>query len=341
MLSHDGILNCEERRQNMKAMVYTKTGTLDVLQIKDISKPIPKDNQVLISVKASALSITDYERFKTSSNKAPFSIKMTSSLMGFIGAPIGAEISGVVVEIGKNITHVKIGDKVYGKTAGMFPKGGFAEYALMDKERVFLKPENLSFEQASAISISFETALGALRKGKVKAGQQIMIYGASGGVGLYAVQLAKVMGATVTGVCSTRNIDLAKQMGCDYVIDYKKEDFTKTTSKYDAIIGINGCNSMKVYKKLLTSNGIFVGVGNAKQGFMAMFASLTSKNITYFAGPMMPQKDYLSYAKDLAEAGKLIPYIDKIYSVKNTREAIQYIVTTHVQGKVVVTMDFE
>lgn len=325
----------------MKAMVYTKTGTLDVLQIKDISKPIPKDNQVMISVKASALSITDYERFKTLSSKVPFSIKMTSSLMGFIGAPIGAEISGVVVEIGKNITHVKIGDKVYGKTAGMFPKGGFAEYALMDKERVFLKPENLSFEQASAISISFETALGALRKGKVKAGQQIMIYGASGGVGLYAVQLAKVMGATITGVCSTRNINLAKQMGCDDVIDYKKEDFTKTNSKYDAIIGINGYNSMKVYKKLLTSNGIFVGVGNAKQGFMAMFASLISKNITYFAGPMMPQKDYLSYAKELAEKDKLIPYIDKIYSVKNAREAIQYIITTHVQGKVVVTMDFE
>lgn len=325
----------------MKALIYTKTGDLDVLQIKEMDKPTPKDNQVLISVKACALSITDYERFKTLSSKVPFSTKMTSALMGFAGSPIGAEIAGVVVEVGKNITHVKVGDSVYGKTAGTFPKGGFAEYALMDKNRVFVKPQNLSFEQASAISISFETALGALRKGNVKAGQQVMIYGSSGGVGLYAVQLAKSMGATVTGVCSTRNLELAKQMGCDYVIDYKKEDFTKVRTKFDVIIGVNGCNSMKDYKQILKPNGIFVGVGDVKQASKALFHSFTSRNFSYFVGPMMPQKDYLSYAKELAETGKLIPYIDKIYSVKDTKEAIRYIITSHAQGKVVVSMDFE
>ena len=211
----------------------------------------------------------------------------------------------------------------------------------MDKDRVFVKPQNLSFEQASAIPISFETALGALRKGTVKAGQQVMIYGSSGGVGLYAVQLAKIMGATVTGVCSTRNLELAKQMGCDYVIDYKKEDFTKVRTKFDVIIGVNGCNSMKDYKQILKPNGIFIGVGNVKQVTKALFRSFTSRNFSYFAGPMMPQKDYLSYAKELAETGKLIPYIDKIYSVKDTKEAIRYIITSHAQGKVVVSMDFE
>lgn len=167
-----------------------------------------------------------------------------------------------------------------------------------------------------------------------------MIYGASGGVGLYAVQLAKVMGASVTGVCSTRNVALAKRMGCSEVIDYKKEDFAKVEKKFDAIIGINGCNSMKIYKKLLKPAGLFVGVGNAKQAARALFRSFISKNFTYFAGPMMPQKDYLAYAKQLAEAGKLTPHIDKIYSVANTKDAIRYMVESHAQGKVVVRMDF-
>lgn len=324
----------------MKAMVYTKNAGLDALQIKEIKKPIPKDNQVLIAVKAGALSITDYERFKTLSDKISLSMKITSTLMGFVGSPIGAEISGVVMEVGKNITHVKKGDFVFGKSAGFFPKGGFAEYALLDKERVYQKPENLSFEQASAISISFETALGAVRKANIKKGENVMIYGASGGVGLYAVQLAKIMGASVTGVCSTRNIELAKTMGCDKIIDYKKEDFTKCGMKFDAIIGINGCNPMKTYKNLLVSDGIFVGVGNAKQGVKAMLTSFISKNFTYLAGVASLQKGYLAYAKELAEAGKLKPHIDKIYSVRDTREAIKYIVTSHTQGKVVLTMDF-
>jgi NADPH:quinone reductase-like Zn-dependent oxidoreductase len=145
----------------MKAMVYTKAGYLDVLKVNDIPKPTPKDNQVLVAVKAGALSITDYERFKSLSDKVPLSTRITNTLLGFNDTPIGAEIAGIVVAVGKNITHVKVGDSVFGKTAGFFPKGGFAEYALMDKDRVYQKPDNLTFEQASAISISFETALGA------------------------------------------------------------------------------------------------------------------------------------------------------------------------------------
>lgn len=321
-------------------MIYTKAGDLDVLKVKDISMPVPKDNQVLILVKASALSITDYERFKLKNSKVPFSMRIASRFMGFYGAPIGAEVSGIVVETGKNITHVKKGDFVYGKTAGAFPKGGFAEYALMDKDRVYQKPENLNFEQASAISISFETALGAVRKANIKTGQNVMVYGASGGVGLYVVQLAKALGANVTGVCSTRNIEVAKVAGCDTVIDYKKEDFTKTDKKYHSIIGVNGCNSMKIYKKLLMTDGIFVGIGDMKQAFKALFASLISKNFSYLVGATTMQKDYLAYAKELAEDGKLIPYIDNVYSVNETQEAIQYILTKHAQGKVVVTMDF-
>lgn len=324
----------------MKAIIYTKAGGLDVLERKEIPIPEPNDNQVLIQVKAVALNVSEYERFRTLDDKVPLFIKFTNAAMGYTGKPLGAEISGVVVKTGKNITHVKCGDAVFGKTAGTAPAGGTAEYALMDKDRVFQKPKNLSFEQSASISISFETALGAVRRANIKSGQQVMIYGASGGVGLFAVQLSKILGADVTGVCSTRNVTLAKQMGCNTVIDYKREDFTQSSVKYDAILGINGCNPMKSYQNLLKKNGVFVGVGNTQQAMKALLRSFTSKQFTYFMGPMMPQKDYLSYAKELAETGKLTPYIDKIYSVGEIKEAIRYGVTEHPQGKVVLTVDF-
>lgn len=167
-----------------------------------------------------------------------------------------------------------------------------------------------------------------------------MVYGASGGVGLYAVQLAKIFGATVTGVCSTRNLELAKAAGCTQVIDYKTQDFTQCPFKFDAILGINGCNPMYTYRSLLKSNGIFVGVGNATQGMKAMLASLISRHFTFFIEPVMGQKDYLKVGKKLAEAGQLKPYIDEIFSVKKASVAIKYAIKTHVQGKIVIRTDF-
>ena len=238
------------------------------------------------------------------------------------------------------MTHVKAGDAVFGKTAGTAPVGGIAEYAVMDADRVCRKPDNFSFEEASTVSISFDTALGAVRKADIKPGQKVMVYGASGGVGLYAVQLAKVVGAEVTGVCSTRNTGLAKAAGCDKVVDYKKEDFTKTDTKYDAILGINGCNSMKKYQNIMTENGIFVGVGDVNQAMKALVASFTSHHFTYYAGAFTKQPDYLQYAKELAEAGKLHTYMDKVYSVNETAAAIQYLLTHHAKGKVVIKTDF-
>lgn len=167
-----------------------------------------------------------------------------------------------------------------------------------------------------------------------------MVYGASGGVGLYTVQLAKAFGATVTGVCSTRNLELAKSAGCAQVIDYKTQDFTQCATKFDAILGVNGCNLMKTYKPLLKPSGIFVGVGDTKQGLKAMLASVTSKQFMFFVYPAMPQKDYLKVGKRLAEAGKLIPYIDGVFSVKDTAKAIAYAVETHPQGKLVIKINF-
>ena len=320
----------------MKAMIYTKTGGLEVVKEKSVDIPVPGDDQVLIEVKACALNVSDYQRFQTKNGKIPVSTALTNKMMGYIGKPLGAEISGVVVKTGKNVTHVKTGDAVFGKTAGSAPAGGVAELALMDKDRVYKKPENFSFEEAATVSISFETALGAVRKANIRPGKKVMVYGASGGVGLYAVQLAKVAGAEVTGVCSTRNTELAKTAGCDHVIDYKKEDFTKTDTKYDVILGINGCNPMKKYKSILNENGVFVGVGDMNQAMKALGASFTSRHFTYYAGAFTKQEDYLQYAKELAEAGKLYTYIDKVYSFKETREAIQYLLTSHASGKVVV-----
>ncbi len=324
----------------MKAMIYTKTGNLEAIKQQSVKMPLPNDDQVLVEVKACALNISDYQRFQIKNGKIPVSTYITNKLMGYVGKPLGAEISGIVVKTGENVTHVKKGDAVFGKTAGNSPVGGIAEYAIMDADRVCLKPDNYSFEEASAVSISFETALGAVRKANIKSGQKVMVYGASGGVGLFAVQLAKVAGAEVTGVCSTRNVELAKTAGCDKVIDYKKQDFTQSNIKYDVILGINGCNPMEKYKSMMKENGIFVGVGDVNQAMKALVASFTSHNFTYYAGAFTKQEDYLQYAKELVEAKKLQVYIDKVYSANQTVDAIQYLLTSHASGKVVVKIDF-
>lgn len=325
----------------MKAMIYTRTGSLDVIQEQEVPVPVPGSQQVVIQVKACALNIGDYQRFEMKNGKIPFSTRLTNRMMGYIGKPLGAEISGIVTTVGSDVTQFKPGDAVFGKTAGTAPAGGLAEYALMDLERVCLKPDCLSFEEAAAISISFDTALGAVRKAAIRSGQNVMIYGASGGVGLYAVQLAKIAGANVTGVCSTRNIEMARDAGCDWVIDYKKSDFTQTEQRFDAIIGINGCNPMRKYKKLLKADGIFIGVGDVHQAMKALAASFTSRNFSYYASAFVKQPDYLSYAKALTEEGKLRTYIDRVYSTEETVEAINYLLTNHAQGKVVITTQFQ
>ncbi|MGT2907562.1 NAD(P)-dependent alcohol dehydrogenase [Streptococcus dentiloxodontae] len=325
----------------MKAMVYTRLSGLDALQIREVPKPEPNDNQVVVAVKAASFNITDYQRFTGLEKEFSLSKKIMAWFMRFKGQPIGSEIAGQVVEVGKNISHIRQGDAVFGKTPAFFSKGGFAQYALLNKEGVCLKPSSLTFEEASALPSSFEAAWGGINKAKIKAGQRVLIYGASGGVGLYVLQLAKSKGAKVTSVCSTRNLELARKMGSDTIIDYKKEDFTQIKQQYDRIIAVNGCYSLKTYRKLLTDNGIFVALGNAKQLCQAAIASLFLRNVKFFSYFLTPPKDYLAVAKDLAEANRLKPHIDKVYSVSDTKSAISYIITQHTQGKVVVKMDFK
>ena len=321
----------------MKAIVYTKVGGPEVLQVREVPKPQAKKNQVLIRVKACALNVADYQPFE---GKIGLGTHAMNLLLGRKGKPIGAEIAGIVEEVGPEISHIQVGDRVFGKVAGTMPIGGLAEYALMDKERVEAMPTGLSFSEAASLSISFETALGSLKKAAIKPGDEVLIYGASGGVGSFAIQIAKARGARVTGVCSTRNVTQAYQLGCSLVIDYKKEDFRQVGHTFDAIIGINGCNPMKDYKKLLKPDGIFVGIGNAKQASLALAKSFTSRQFTYLAGLVSPQKGYLTYAKELVEQGQLRPMIDKVYKTSQVQEVIRYCLEEHPQGKVVVAVDF-
>jgi NADPH:quinone reductase-like Zn-dependent oxidoreductase len=323
----------------MKAMIYTKAGGLDMLQIRDIPIPVPTDDQVLVKVKASSLNILDYDRFKNLNSHVTLMHRMSNLAQGSIGKPLGGEVAGIVSKTGKNIQHLEIGDEVYGKTLGQFPSGGWAEYAILDKSNIHQKPSILSFEESAVLPVAGETALGAVRKGKVKHGQQVMIYGSSGGVGQYAVQFTKAVGATVTGVCSTRNVEMAYSIGCDYVINYKREDYRKSGRTYDVIIGINGKNPLGEYKRLLNKAGFFVAVGG---GFIppALLSAAFSKQITFYGAPLMPVKDYLAYITELAEEGKIRPFIDKVYPVQNVAEAIRYVLTEHAQGKVALTVDF-
>ncbi|WEV39779.1 NAD(P)-dependent alcohol dehydrogenase [Lactobacillus sp. ESL0681] len=333
----------------MKAVIYTKQGTNQeaVLKIQDIAKPVPEDHQVLVKVKACSLNVNDYTRFTTtkSNGKMSFFAKMIDKVQQAPGKPIGGEIAGVVESIGKQVKNVKIGDEVFGVTLGSFPNGGLAEFAICSDDLVYQKPESLTFEASSALPISAITALGAVRKGKVEPGKKVLIYGSSGGVGQYAIQISKASGGIITGVCSTRNVEIAQKLGCSQTIDYKKADFTKCNDKFDVILGINGYNPLHVYRKLLKPNGIYVSVGGIKQGIMGgMFGGISSIGSSKkFTGASfaesVKQENALSTIKQLSDTGQVKPYIDKIYSVNDTVAAIQYIVKYHTHGKVVIKMD--
>ncbi|HLY26177.1 MAG TPA: NAD(P)-dependent alcohol dehydrogenase, partial [Aggregatilineales bacterium] len=220
----------------MKAIVYTKYGPPDVLQVREVDKPSPRDNEVLVRVEAASVNALDYRRFEMQSSMGHF---MDSVLLKVIGKTLGADIAGRVEAVGIGVKQFKPGDEVFGQSKGA--AGAFAEYACAGENELALKPANVSFEAAAATPVAALTALQALRdKGRIQSGQQVLINGASGGVGTFAVQLAKSLGAEVTAVCSTRNLDMARKIGADHVIDYTKDDFTKNAQRYDLIAAVNG-----------------------------------------------------------------------------------------------------
>ena len=323
----------------MKAIVQDKYGSADVLELRDIEKPQPADDELLIRVHAAGLDPGVWHLM----TGLPYLVR----LMGFgLRKPKirirGTDVAGTVEAAGKNVTQLKQGDQVYGTC-----EGSFAEYAYARAERFAPKPANLSFEQAAAVPVSGVTALGGLRDaGKLQPEQKVLIIGAAGGVGTYAVQLAKALGAVVTGVCSTSKVDLVRDIGAEEVIDYTREDFTEGTRRFDLILDTAGRRPLSHLRRALTPRGTLVIVGGEgggrwlggfqRQIFAPVRSLFTEQRLLGLISTERRQ-DLLTL-KDLIEAGKLTPVIDRIYPLSEAPEAIRYLQDGHARGKVVLTV---
>jgi NADPH:quinone reductase-like Zn-dependent oxidoreductase len=322
----------------MKAIVYTEYGSPDVLELKEVVKPTPKDNEVLVKVYAVSANAADLHLLRAD----PFLIRLSSGLLKPKNEILGSDIAGRVEAVGENVKEFKLGDEVFGDiSAGGW--GGFAEYVCAREDALVLKPANLSFEEAAAVPMAAVTALQGLRgRGQIQPGQKVLINGASGGVGMFAVQIAKALGAEVTAVCSTRNLDIVRSIGADHVIDYTKEDFTQNGHRYDLILAANGYHSISDYKRVLTPKGIYVTTGGSMaQMSQAMlqgrWISMTGSNKM---GNLLarPNKQDLAFIKELLESGKVKPVIDRCYPLSEVSDAIRYLEEGHAQGKVVITV---
>jgi NADPH:quinone reductase-like Zn-dependent oxidoreductase len=320
----------------MKAIVYTKYGPPDVLHLEEVGKPAPKDGEVLVKVQAASVNARDWHLLTADIFLVRF---MGEGLLKPKISILGADLAGQVEAVGGNVKQFKPGDEVFGDAAS----GSFAEYACAGEDQLALKPASLTFEDAAAIPIAALTALQGLRdKGQVQAGQKVLINGAGGGVGTFAVQIAKSFGAEVTAVCSTRNLETARSIGADQVIDYTREDFTKNGQHYDLIFAANGYHPIAEYRRSLTPQGNYVMAGGSTaQLFQAM---LLGPWMSRSGGQKMSnllakvnQKD-LDFMKGLIEAGKVKPVIDRRYPLSEAAEAMRYLGEGHAKGKVVITV---
>ena len=324
----------------MKAIVYTKYGPPEVLRLEEVAKPEPKDDQVLVKVHAASVNSLDYRRFERTSSLGRF---LDEVLFKATNKVLGADIAGRVEAVGASVKQFTRGDAVYGISEGS--KGGFAEYACADENHFALKPANLSFEEAAAVPVAALTALQCLRdKGQVKPGQKVLINGASGGVGTFAVQIAKYFGAEVTAVCSTRHLELARSIGADHVIDYTKEDFTKSGQQYELIVAANGYHSLPDYRRALSPSGAYIALGGSlTQVFQGMLLGPLVSRIggkkMGFMGIMKINHQDLDYMGELLQAGKVTPVIERYYPLSEVAEAIRYLAQGHAQGKIVITVE--
>jgi NADPH:quinone reductase-like Zn-dependent oxidoreductase len=326
---------------SMKAIVNCEYGA-ENLQLRDLEKPSPNDNEALVRVRAASINPVDGHLLRGALLMRPI-----TGLRKPKNTRFGGDFAGVVEAVGKNVTDFKRGDEVFGAK-----RGAVADYICVPADRAaVLKPANVTFEQAGSVAIAALTALQGLRdKGHIQAGQKVLINGASGGVGTFAVQIAKSYGADVTGVCSTRNVDLVKSIGADRVIDYTKEDFTKTDQRYDMIYDLVGNHSFSERRNILKPNGICVlaGVGGAGLhpgmwgrvlgNFATVFKSkfTSQKFVTYIA---KLTKDDLNVLRDLMQSGKVAPVIDRTYKMSETQAALRYLEEGHARGKVVIVIE--
>jgi len=304
----------------MKAAVYTKTSAGKILEIRDVEKPTPKDDEVVINVRAASVNPLDW-RLK-------------------VERP-GVDVAGDVVTLGRSVTRFKPGDQVFG-----LGKGAFAEYACASESRLLLMPEKLSFEQAAALPIAGLTALQGLRdKGRLQAGQKVLINGAAGGIGTFAVQIAKSTGAHVTGVCSTRNVEMVRSLGADRVVDYTKEDFTASAERYDVVLDNVGNTPLSALRRVLTPRGRCVLAGAPKT-----LPAVVARIVKAFAwSPFLRQTFIFFIAKarpedlqalcQLIEAGRVVPAIDRFYPLAEAADAIAYVETGHAPAKVIISLD--
>ena len=322
----------------MKAMYYTQYGSPDVLTYQEVATPTPADDEILIQVHAAALNAYDWHILRAD----PFLARFSRGLFKPTNSIPGADVAGVVAAVGRNVTGFQPGDAVY---ADLSPcgDGAFAEYACAQAQYAAPMPANLTFEEAASVPMAAVTALQALRDvGKVQPGQRVLINGASGGVGTFAVQIAKVLELDVTAVCSTRKMEMVRALGADHVIDYTQEDFTRSGRQYDVILGINGYRPLTDYKRALTPGGIYVMVGGTNtQIFQALLlGSLRSlgSGRTMTTITMKPNQADLLTMKELIETGKVKPIIDRCYPLAETADAFRYLEEGHAKGKIVISV---
>lgn len=332
----------------MKAMVYHDYGTPDVLQCEEVQSSIPNDNQVLIEVYAAAVNPLDCGLMKGQ----PYFMRF---LFGFPKPKVtrpGRDVAGEVQAAGRGVSHFKVGDEVFGvcTAGGWMAKcdGAFAEYACTLESGIAMKPDNVTFEQAASAPIAALTALQGLRdKGQIKPGQRVLINGAAGGVGTFAVQIAKAFGAEVTGVCSTRNVEMVRRIGADHAIDYTQKDFTKSAEKYDLIFDLVGNHPFSELRRVLVPTGIFVGAGvvGAPKSISGMVGGLVSTIVVslfvsqrYATFVAKANTDDLNAIRELMASGKVIPVVDRVFDLSAAAEAMRYQDQGHARGKIVLAI---
>ncbi len=324
----------------MKAIVYQKYGSPDVLELEEVQKPTAKDDEVLIEGQAASVNPLDWHFLRGT----PLFARLVTGLLKPKNKILGADIAGRVEAVGRNVTQFQPGDEVIGAAfeSGL---GAFAEYVCVAENTMMLKPASMTFEEAATVPVAAFTALQGLRdKGRIKPGQKVLINGASGGVGTFAVQIGKSFGTEVTGVCSTRNLDMVRSIGADQVIDYTQEDFTQNGKHYDLIIDAVGNRSVSDLKRALSPKGtcVIIGFSSLALLFQAMFLgpwmSLIGSKKIGLMGTVKPNSKDLDFMKELLDAGKVVPVIDRRYPLSEVAEAIRYLEEGHAQGKVVITM---
>lgn len=320
----------------MKAIVRETYGAPDVLRLGDVPTPTNCDDGVLVRIHAASANAGDWRLLRGT----PLPFRLVAGLFKPRYKVIGNDIAGTVEAVGRNITRFKRGDQVFGEVSRC-GFGAFAEYVVARENALALKPANLSFEEAAAVPTAGCTALQGLRKGKIQPAQTVLIHGASGGVGTFAVQIAKAMGAEVTGVCSAKNAEMIRSIGVDHVLDYAREDFAQNSQKFDLILAANGYRSIWDYRRALTPNGRYVMSGGSNRQLReALFLGPLLSTGRQKLGNLLarPNQPDLLVLKDLIEAGKVRPVIERFYQLSEVPEAIRYLETGHASGKLVVAI---